>query len=186
MEDCKLSPRPAVMPSVVSAGQSDVGTAFAAESANYNFCPGEGANTLAKCSVTIGRLMKAVTKTGREVGAYALFMVIADETDAAAQAKWESYKAGKDLNALKWLCGQASADDKADAGGTAQSISNPVSTVNFNMGTVVGSYATVASMLDQLEGIEELAGVMLTFDDFVEGMKNFGERVQPLMVSRRR
>ena len=40
-----------------------------------------------------------------------------DETDAAAQAKWESYKAGKDLGALKWLDDQAAADDKADAGG---------------------------------------------------------------------
>jgi len=186
MEDCKLSPRPAVMPSIVSAGQSDVGMAFAAEHADYNFCLGEGVNTPIKCSVTIGRLMKAVAKTGRNVGAYALFMVIADETDAAAQAKWESYKAGKDLDALKWLGDQAAADDKADAGGTAQSISNPVSAVNFNMGTIVGSYATVAAMLDQLDGIEGLAGVMLTFDDFIVGMQNFGERIQPLMVSRRR
>jgi pyrimidine oxygenase len=186
MEDCKLSPRPAVMPSIVSAGQSDVGMAFAAEYADYNFCLGEGVNTPTKCSATIDRLMKAVAKTGRKVGAYALFMVIADETDAAAQAKWESYKAGKDLDALKWLGDQASADDKADAGGTAQSISNPVSAVNFNMGTVVGSYASVAAMLDQLESIEGLAGVMLTFDDFVAGVQDCGERIQPLMVSRRR
>jgi pyrimidine oxygenase len=27
--------------------------------------------------------------------------------------------------------------------------------------------------------------VMLTFDDFVEGMDKFGERIQPLMTSRR-
>ncbi|PPQ35975.1 pyrimidine utilization protein A [Rhodopila globiformis] len=186
MEDCKLSPRPAAMPSIVSAGQSDVGMAFAAEYADYNFCLGEGVNTPAKCSATIARLMQAVAGTGRKVGAYALFMVIADETDAAAQGKWESYKAGKDLDALKWLGDQAAADDKADAGGTAQSISNPVSAVNFNMGTIVGSYASVAAMLDQLESIDGLAGVMLTFDDFIAGLRNFGERIQPLMASRRR
>ena len=131
MTDCKLSPRPSVMPKIVSAGQSDVGMAFAAEHADFNFCLGEGVNTPTKCAATINRLLKAVARTGRNVGAYALFMVIADETDAAAQAKWESYKAGKDLDALSWLGAQASNDDKADVGGTAQSMINPVSAVNF-------------------------------------------------------
>jgi pyrimidine oxygenase len=185
MTDCKLSPRPSVTPKIVSAGQSDVGMAFAAEHADYNFCLGEGVNTPTKCAATIGRLLKANAKTGRNVGAYALFMVIADETDQAAQAKWESYKAGKDLDALSWLGAQASADDKADFGSTAQSMINPVSAVNFNMGTIVGSYATAARMLDELESVNGLAGVMLTFDDFILGMENFGQRIQPLMASRK-
>ena len=185
MTDCKLSPRPSVMPTIVSAGQSDVGMAFAAEHADFNFCLGEGVNTPTKCADTIGRLLKAVARTGRDVGAYALFMVIADETDTAAQAKWESYKAGKDLDALSWLGAQASNDDKADVGGTAQSMINPVSAVNFNMGTIVGSYATVARMLDELATVKGLAGVMLTFDDFILGMENFGQRIQPLMASRK-
>ena len=186
MEDCKLSPRPSAVPSIVSAGQSDVGMKFAAEYADFNFCLGEGVNTPKKCASTIGRLMKAVAVTGRKVGAYALFMVIADETDETAQAKWESYKAGKDLDALSWLGAQAGADDKADPGSTAQSMINPVSAVNFNMGTVVGSYATVAGMLDELDTVQGIAGVMLTFDDFIIGMKNFGEKIQPLMKSRQK
>jgi pyrimidine oxygenase len=184
MTDCRLSPLPSAMPTIVSAGQSDVGMAFAAQHADFNFCLGEGVNTPTKCEATIGRLLKATAKTGRDVGAYALFMIIADETDAAAQAKWECYKAGKDLDALSWLGAQASADDKADVGGTAQSMINPVSAVNFNMGTVVGSYATIAAMLDQLATVQGLAGVMLTFDDFIVGMQAFGERIQPLMTSR--
>ena len=185
MTDCKLSPRPSVTPKIVSAGQSDVGMAFAARHADYNFCLGEGVNTPTKCTATINRLLKAVAQTGRKVGAYVLFMIIADETDAAAQEKWESYKAGKDLDALSWLGAQATADDKADLGSTAATMVNPVSAVNFNMGTLVGSYATVARMLDELEGIEGLGGVMLTFDDFIIGLKNFGRRIQPLMTSRK-
>ena len=185
MTDCKLSPRPSVVPKIVSAGQSDVGMEFAAKYADYNFCLGEGVNTPTKCAGTVGRLLKAVAKTGRDVGAFVLFMVIADETDAAAQAKWEIYKAGKDLDALSWMGAQAGADDKAAAGGTAQSVTNPVSAVNFNMGTVVGSYATVARMLDELQTVEGIAGVMLTFDDFIVGMQAFGERIQPLMASRK-
>ena len=42
MTDCRLSPRPSVMPAIVAAGQSGTGMQFAAEYADYNFCMGEG------------------------------------------------------------------------------------------------------------------------------------------------
>ena len=41
-------------------------------------------------------MKEAAEKTGRDVGSYVLFMVIADETDEAARAKREHYKAGAD------------------------------------------------------------------------------------------
>jgi pyrimidine oxygenase len=56
--------------------------------------------------------------------------------------------------------------------------------VNFNMGTLVGSYATVAAMLDQIAAMPGVRGVLLTFDDFVEGVERFGDSIQPLMASR--
>jgi pyrimidine oxygenase len=52
------------------------------------------------------------------------------------------------------------------------------------MGTLVGSYEAVALMLDQLATIPGLGGVLLTFDDFVVGLENFGQRIQPLMRCR--
>jgi len=33
--------------------------------------------------------------------------------------------------------------------------------------------------------VPNTGGVLLTFDDFVEGVENFGTRIQPLMKSRR-
>ena len=80
---------------------------------------------------------------------------------------------------------QAAADDKADENSTARSIANPVSAVNFNMGTLVGSYETVAALLDEIATVPGVAGVMLTFDDFIAGMEAFGQRIQPLMQSRK-
>jgi pyrimidine oxygenase len=62
-------------------------------------------------------------------------------------------------------------------------MTNPVSAVNFNMGTLVSSHATVAALLDE---VATVAGIMLTFDDFLAGMEAFGERIQPLMVCRQR
>ncbi len=184
MTDCRLSPRPAAPVPLVAAGQSDTGMAFAATYADYSFILGEGVNTPTKFAGSVARLMQATARTGRDVGAYALFMVIADETDAAAQAKWELYKAGKDMAALAWLGVQAGADDRAEAGSTARHMTNPVSMVNFNMGTLVGSYGTVAGLLDEIAGVEGVKGVMLTFDDFLAGMDAFGAHIQPRMRSR--
>jgi pyrimidine oxygenase len=53
-----------------------------------------------------------------------------------------------------------------------------------NQGVLCGSYATVAGMLDQIAEIPGVRGVMMTFDDFVIGMEQFGTRIQPLMKCR--
>ena len=36
-------------------------------------------------------------------------------------------------------------------------------------------------MLDEVATVPGLAGVLLTFDEFVSGTEIFGERIQPLM-----
>jgi len=48
----------------------------------------------------------------------------------------------------------------------------------------VGSYAAVAQMLDEMAAVPGVRGVMLTFDDFIIGMEQFGTRILPLMQSR--
>jgi pyrimidine oxygenase len=51
-------------------------------------------------------------------------------------------------------------------------------------GVLVGSYTSVARMLDELSEVPGVHGVMLTFDDFLIGMEQFGTRIQPLMRCR--
>ena len=63
-------------------------------------------------------------------------------------------------------------------------ISASPSPINFNMGTIVGSYATCARLLDEAATMPGVKGLMLTFDDFLEGMDKFGQRIQPLMACR--
>ena len=111
-------------------------------------------------------------------------MVIADETDEKAMAKWESYKDGKDQSALDWMATQGAADKKSGKDTNIRDMTNPTSAVNLNMGTLVGSYASVASMLDEIATVPGCEGVLLTFDDFLKGMDDFGTKIQPLMKSR--
>ena len=42
----------------------------------------------------------------------------------------------------------------------------------------------VARMLDEVASMPGVKGIMLTFDDFFEGLDKFGERIQPLMACR--
>jgi pyrimidine oxygenase len=184
MEDCRLGPTPRQPIEIVSAGQSDRGMRFTAEHGNYAFCLGSGVNTPTAHAPTNQRLIDAGRQAGRDVGTYVLMMVIADETDEAALAKWKHYRDGTDVKALAWMFDQAGADTTASEHSTARSMVLPEGAVNFNMGTLVGSYASVARMLDEAAAVPGTKGIMLTFDDFLIGLDQFGQRIQPLMRSR--
>ncbi|WP_342755182.1 pyrimidine utilization protein A [Pantoea sp. MBD-2R] len=184
MNDCRVSPQPQKPMKVICAGQSDAGMAFSAKYADYNFCFGKGVNTPTAFAPTAERMKNAADEAVRDVGSYVLFMIIADETDDAARAKWESYKEGADEEALAWLTTQSQQDKRSGSDTNVRQMADPTSAVNINMGTLVGSYANVARMLDEVATVEGTQGVLLTFDDFLEGIENFGQRIQPLMTCR--
>ena len=188
MEDCRLSPRPSARIEVVGANSSDRGMQFVAEYCDYNFVGCGGLNQPENLREPLDRLMLAVGRTGRDVGAFALMMVIAAETDEAAFAKWEHYKAGTDLVALEWMKAQASADTAAPSNSTAKGMVERARVAGAPQPTgmlkLIGSYERVAELLDQVAETPGLAGIMLTFDDFVVGMEQFGEHIQPRMASR--
>jgi pyrimidine oxygenase len=184
MEACKLSPRPAAPVKLVSAGQSDRGMEFAAQYCDFNFALGEGVNEPGRAAGVPARMLEHARRAGRDVGSYMLYMVIADETDAAAMAKWDRYVAGADKEALAHLLGKAAEDPAPGTTSMAAAVLRSPSPINFNMGTLVGSHATVAAMLDEVAALPGVKGIMLTFDDFLLGMDAFGTRIQPLMRCR--
>ena len=128
------------------------------------------------------RLVAATAQSGRTCSALILTMIIADETDEAAMAKWEHYKAGIDLEAIAWRDEQAGDDPNKDPYSQPQKRKlMGGDKLPTNQGVLVGSYAHIASMLDEVAGVPGVEGVMMTFDDFVIGMEQFGQYIQPLM-----
>jgi pyrimidine oxygenase len=185
MDDCRLLPMPTAKIPIICAAQSDAGTRFAAQYADYNFCGSGGINEPTKVAPSVARLVKATEESGRKCGALVLQMIIADETDAAAEAKWEHYKAGTDLEAMAYRDAQASDDPNPDPYSQAHKRATlGIDKLPTNQGVLVGSYAKVAKMLDELAAVPGVTGVMMTFDDFVIGMEQFGSRIMPLMRSR--
>jgi pyrimidine oxygenase len=186
MDDCRLAPQPSAHIEIVGAAQSDRGMRFVAEHGDYCFCGAGGLNEPENAGPVAGRLLQAAAATGRDVGALILLMIIADETDELAMAKWQRYKAGTDLEALEWQRTQASADTKASKESTVGQMierqkAEPIPT---GMLKLIGSYASVARMLDQVAATAGVKGILMTFDDFVIGMEQFGQYIQPLMKSR--
>lgn len=185
MDDCQLLPKPSQGKiEIVGAGQSARGMEFVSNYGDYNFITAGGVNKPTKHAPTVEALVEAAAKTGRDVGAYILCMVIADETDEAAMAKWQSYRDGADVDALAWMSDQGAADKNAGEGSTARHINLPEGAVNLGIGTFVGSWETVAGLLDEAASVPGTKGIMLTFDDFEKGIVDFGEKIQPLMACR--
>ena len=115
---------------------------FAAQHADYNFCASFGENQPTAIAPSVARLVAATKETGRDCGALILTMIIADETDAAAHAKWEHYKAGVDLEALAYRDAQAEDDPSKDP--YSQPNRRKILGTNklpTNQGVLVGSYA---------------------------------------------
>lgn len=184
MTDCKLSPQPSHDIQIVAAGQSGRGMEFASQYADFNFALGAGINMPTKAKEQCERLVEANKTNGKDCGSYVLYMIIAEETDEEAQAKWKSYREGADVDALAWMAEQSGKDEKADANASATVMKLPEGAVNFNIGTFVGSYSTVAGMLDEAAALPGVKGLMLIFDDFLPGMDKFGQKIQPLMKCR--
>ncbi len=185
MEDCRCSPLPQRPIPIICAAQSGAGTRYAAEHADYNFCASTGFNDPKAVAPSVARLVEANRATGRDCGALVLTMIITDETDAAAQAKWEHYKAGTDVEAIAWRDAQSSDDPNPDpfAGPNRRRLLTEQQ-LPTNQGVLCGSYASIARMLDEMAEVSGVRGVMLTFDDFVIGMEQFGTRILPLMRCR--
>jgi pyrimidine oxygenase len=183
MTDCRVSPRPAQGIEIIAAGQSNRGMQFASEYADFNFISAGGINDVTQVRPHTERLLAANAAAGRECRAMLLLMIIADETDEAAMAKWDHYVAGTDIEALNWRDSQAAADVKAEAHSTVGRMIRS-DRVPTNLMRLIGSYATVARQLDELATIPGLRGVMVTFDDYLIGMEQFGTRIQPLMACR--
>ena len=180
MDDCRLSPSPSGgrVP-LVCAGQSDRGMAFCAEYGDYQFIIGTADLDVVRGDVA--RLVAARERAGTDVGVYVLFQIVMGETDAEAEAKWQHFKDGADLEAIAFMTGQASLDT---AGATADKITELQGAFNLNIGPIVGSHATIAERLDEVASIDGVAGVMCVFDDYPVATDEFGDQVMPKMESR--
>ena len=62
MDDCRCLPLPSAKIPIICAAQSDAGTRFAAQYADYNFCTGGGVNQPRAVAPSVARLVEATAR----------------------------------------------------------------------------------------------------------------------------
>ena len=67
-----------------------------------------------------------------------------------SHAKWQTYNAGADMEAINWLMNQGGKDTKSGTDTNIRQMASSVSPVNINMGTLVGSFEHVAQICHHL------------------------------------
>jgi pyrimidine oxygenase len=185
LEDCSCQPLPKHEIMIVSAGQSPIGLQFVAERADRNFVMAES-HVLQ--SIT-QRLRENSAAHGRKVGTFALFGLITADTDARARQIGMDIIDGADEGAIRTIIDSANLDtntggtsDRLKAGLTKSMEEGNMAFMGFPV--IHGSYATVARKIDELAATTGLDGMLFSWPDFVGGIRDFGERVGPLLKCR--
>ncbi|WP_204282658.1 LLM class flavin-dependent oxidoreductase [Goekera deserti] len=180
-----IKPKPRRAVPLVCAGQSPKGQDFTAAVGDYNFVMAAPDDLRG----IVDGLQTYATGHGRSgVGTYALYCMIAEETDAEADRLCQSIIDTADLDAIAHLTGAAAID--TNTGGTStqllKSLERPAVEGNMtflSFPVIKGSYESVARQLDELVERTGIDGILLTWPDFVDGVTKFGERVMPLLTT---
>ena len=193
LDDCSCLPTPAHDIPLVSAGQSSAGRQFVAQIGGYSFAmvAAERLHGLA------ADLRQQAIGQGTRVGTYALFHLVAEETDELAWRRARTIAAAGDIEAIQNVVRSANLDSVKD-GTTGQLresattdtglLAGDIETSNLAfMGcpALVGSYETVARKIDAIAEDPNIEGLLFSWPEWVSGIRNFGERIIPLLACRR-
>jgi pyrimidine oxygenase len=155
---------------------------FTAEHAEYNFVFG-GPEKLRGIAQPV---LTESARLGRKVGTLALVTIIGAETDEAAARRCQDIVDGADGEALMNIVRSASMDSNPE--GTSKhfrdGMTAPVTEGNLTfMGFPVihGSWQSIARQILDIKAQTGISGMLLTFPDFVEGVRAFGKSSLPLL-----
>ena len=111
MDDCRVaSPFPQKPITLMCAAASDTGMEFSARECDFNFCNFASGDLVENARANKIRFDAACARAGRHAETYGNVMIIADETDEAARARFEYYAQGTDYEAINSRVEQASMD----------------------------------------------------------------------------
>jgi pyrimidine oxygenase len=178
LDDCRSLPKPEHRPFLVCAGSSKKGMRFTSEEMDAIFLTGGDAAELGKAS----RAAKDdAAELGRMVRTYSMMTVVLDDSDAAAQATAEHFRAGLDEQALRGMM-RAYGFLDAEIGKENAFVAKSRST--FMTPHVLGTPATVRAHLGDLLEESGVDGLMLIFPDYLKGVPLFGNEVLPELRAR--
>jgi pyrimidine oxygenase len=178
LTDCHSDPKPARRPFLVCAGTSPKGMQFTLEQMDAIFLTGRDNADLAATS----RAAKARARAfGRTIKTYTMMTLVLGETDAAAQASADHFRAGLDEEALRGML-RAYGFLDAEMGQENAFVASARS--SFMTPRLIGSAQSIADAAIDLIADAELDGLMLIFPDYLKDMPVFADKVLPQIRAR--
>ena len=177
LDDCMSYPTPKRPLEIVCAGQSDAALEFTSRYADIGFV-GRMHDTPEALRKLNDKLKGMAKARGRTVGAYALINVIAEATDAKAQARQDYYLRHSDPVAIaEWM--RASGRDPTRNLEGLDLLRRTFMGFPF----ITASYAAVAERIDAIAATG-VAGVCLMFPDYENDLRAFIDEVMPRLRCR--
>lgn len=182
LDDCRCLPTPGVEIPIVCAGQSPRGKQFVADMADQQFVM----TSVSQLKTSVVDINERADRAGRDVGIYALFHMIAAETDEQATEQGVKIIENADNGALNNILASAILD--TNTGGTSDQLKAGL-TQNIDDGNLAfmgipvihGSYETIARKIENIKRETGIDGMLFSWPDFVPGVRDFGEKIKPLL-----
>jgi len=182
LDDCSVLPYPKREIPLVCAGQSPAGRQFVADYADHQFVLTSETNLV----TSVEDIRARAKESGRDVGIYALFQMIIEDTDELAAARVQAIIAGADQGAIANILASASLD--TNVGGTSDQLKAALdqSVEDGNMAfmgipVIFGSPRTVTRRIEEIAERTGVDGLLFSWPDFVGGINRFGTEVMPLL-----
>jgi pyrimidine oxygenase len=178
LEDCENSPKPLQKPRpfMVCAGMSERGMEFTARNADMNFLSGQNFDDLTKIAL---QSKDVSARLGEKTKTATVLIVIIADTDEDAEALVQSYRDGVDVGAWQNITQIYTKD--ADGIMAQALVEQAKNDVFYAFLPVYGSPETVARKLAKTASDAELDAILMTFPDYLEGLRRFDHEVRPEM-----
>jgi pyrimidine oxygenase len=183
LEDCQAFPTPAHRIPLVNAGQSPDGKRFCAEFCDYSFvfAPPD------RLKAHVADVNAEAAALGRTVDTMALFHVITGSTTEQARQRVAALVENADTAAIERMIEiQEANESEGSAKFFREGLTYPpeVGNVAF-MGfpVLAGTCEHVAAELDQIIADTGVGGILLMFEDYVAGMRQFTDEIRPRLTT---
>lgn len=182
VEDAECLPVPSHPIPTVNAGLSPRGATFVGEHIDIGFL----CTSVPNLAKTVALSNHVAEEAGRSVSSIGVFCVVPGETSEQARARVDHIVAGLDEGAAANIMGIVAAEQDSD--GTAlhirKAMEAPVEEGNiafFSVPVIWGTDEEIARRIEEIQAETGIGGMMLTFIDWIDDLRWFGERIKPLV-----
>jgi pyrimidine oxygenase len=171
-QDCVSEPKPVKPPFLICAGMSSRGFDFSVRECDGCFI---GGATQGETKAASLRAKALAAEAGKAIRTYCMMTVITAPSDAEAQSRAATYRAGLDAGAVKGMLESYGLSSKTGAGNAMTERSREA----FMTQAVIGAPATCARQIADFLRDTQVDGLMFIFDDYPAGLRVTGREILP-------